>query len=50
MTKIPDDIKDQAKDMMDKINRSKDKFEKDKTNTKKLLEKIKNYLTGNASN
>lgn len=45
MTKMSDEIKDQAEDMMDKINQSKDKFEKEKTTTKKLLEKIKNYLT-----
>ncbi|KAI7811799.1 laminin subunit beta-4 precursor [Triplophysa rosa] len=45
MTKLTDDIKDQAEDMMDQMNQSKDRFEKEKTNTKKLLENIKNYLT-----
>lgn len=47
MTKMTDDIKDQAEDMMNKINESKDKFEKEKTITKNFLEKIKDYLTGN---
>ncbi|XP_056307443.1 laminin subunit beta-4 [Danio aesculapii] len=37
-------VKDQAEGMMDKINRTKTKYEQEKIDTKKLIEKVKNYL------
>lgn len=37
-------IKDQAEDLMNKINQTKNKYEKEKIETKNLIEKLKNYL------
>lgn len=37
-------VKDQAEDMIDQINRTKTKYEQEKIDTKKLIEKVKNYL------
>lgn len=39
-------VKDQAEDMIDQINRTKTKYEQEKIDTKKLIEKVKNYLQG----
>lgn len=41
-------VKDQAENMMDKINRTKTKYEQEKTDTKALIEKVKTYLQGTA--
>lgn len=43
-------IKDQAEDLMNKMNQTKTKYEKEKIDTKNLIEKLKNYLRGTACN
>ncbi|XP_051546192.1 laminin subunit beta-4 isoform X1 [Myxocyprinus asiaticus] len=43
-TEMTDYIKDQAEDLMNKINQTKNKSEKEKNDTKNLIEKVKNYL------
>lgn len=49
-SKMTNYIKDQAKELMNKMNQTKNKYEKEKTDTKNLIEKLKNYLRGTASN
>lgn len=49
-SKMTNYIKDQAEELMNKINQTKNKYEKEKTDTKNLIEKLKNYLRGTASN
>lgn len=50
ISKLTNYIKDQAKDLMNKMNETKNKYEMEKTDTRNLIEKIKNYLRGTASN
>lgn len=40
------ETKDQAKDLQDRINTSKESFEKDKDKTKELIKRVKEYLLG----
>jgi len=49
-SKMTNYIKDQAEELMNKINQTKNKYEKEKIDTKNLIEKLKNYLGGTASN
>lgn len=50
ISKLTNYINDQAEDLMNKINQTKNKYEMEKTDTKNLIEKIKNYLRGTAYN
>lgn len=50
ISKLTNYIKDQAENLTNKINQTKNKYEMEKTDTKNLIEKIKNYLRGTASN
>ncbi len=49
-SKMTNYIKDQAEDLMNKMNQTKNKYEKEKIDTKNLIEKLKNYLRGTACN
>ncbi|ROL46627.1 Laminin subunit beta-4 [Anabarilius grahami] len=44
ISKLTNYIKDQAENLTNKINQTKNKYEMEKTDTKNLIEKIKNYL------
>ena len=40
------DTKDKAKDLQKRINNTMDSFERDKTKTKELIQRVKDYLMG----
>lgn len=40
------DTKDQAKDLQDRISDNMDSFEREKNQTKDLIQRVKEYLTG----
>lgn len=40
------DVKSKAQNMMNKITKNKNTFEKAKNETKKLIESVREYLTG----
>ncbi len=50
ISKMTNYIKDKAEDLMNKMNQTKNKYEKEKIDTKNLIEKLKNYLRGTACN